>query len=191
MADVPHAPVALVFGAGLASRGEPSKILAERIDAAIRLYRTGKVERLLLSGDNSERYHDETRAMRRYALEQGLAPEALLRDVAGVSTYDSCYRAKQLFGVRRAILVTQAFHLPRALFIANSLGIDAYGIAAQPAAKNHPLDELREFFARPLALVRVAWGLRRRVPGRETGLLENQMPQEEILEGHLGSKEFK
>jgi SanA protein len=191
IANVPHAPIALVFGAGLASGGEPSKMLAERINTAIQLYRAGKVDKLLLSGDNSERYHDETRAMGRYALDQGLAPKALLRDVAGISTYDSCYRAKQLFGVRKAILVTQAFHLPRALFIANSLGIDAYGIAAQPLAKNHPLDVVREFFARPLALARVTWGLRPKIPGQQPELPENQTPPEEFLGGRLDSKELK
>jgi SanA protein len=129
--------------------------------------------------------------MGRYALDQGLAPKALLRDVAGISTYDSCYRAKQLFGVRKAILVTQAFHLPRALFIANSLGIDAYGIAAQPLAKNHPLDVVREFFARPLALARVTWGLRPKIPGQQPELPENQTPPEEFLGGRLDSKELK
>jgi vancomycin permeability regulator SanA len=162
-------------------------MLAERINSAIQLYRAGKVDKLLLSGDNSERYHDETRAMRRHALDQGLAPEALLYDVAGISTYDSCYRARELFGVRKAILVTQAFHLPRALFIANSLGIDAYGIAAQPASKS-PLDTVREFFARPLALAKVTWAPRPKVPGPEGEPPENQTPPEELLRGRLGSK---
>jgi len=186
--DVPSAPVALVFGAGLASGGEPSKMLAERVSTAIHLYRTGKVEKLLLSGDNTARYHDETRAMRRYAIERGLAPEALLRDFGGISTYDSCYRAKQMFGVNKAILVTQAFHLPRALFIANSLGIDAYGIAAQPLAKNHPLDVVREFLARPLALAKVTWGPRPKGLRQTSAPSEMRTPPEEALGGRVDNK---
>ena len=93
--DVPSAPVALVFGAGLTSGGEPSKMLAERVSTAIDLYRAGKVEKLLLSGDNTARYHDETRAMRRYAIERGLAPEALLRDVRQLLSGQAGVRGQQ------------------------------------------------------------------------------------------------
>jgi len=189
--DVPSAPVALVFGAGLASGGEPSKMLAERVSTAIHLYRAGKVGKLLLSGDNTARYHDETRAMRRYAIEHGLASEALLRDFGGISTYDSCYRARQVFGVNRAILVTQGFHLPRALFIANSLGIDAYGIAAQPLARNHPVDVVREFLARPLALAKVTWGPRSKGLGQAMAPPEMRTPPEEALGGRVDNEMLK
>jgi SanA protein len=153
--QVPNAPVAIVFGAGLAHSGRPSPMLAERLDAAVELYRIGKVEKVLLSGDNSLRSHDETRAMRRYAVDRGLPPDAVLRDYAGFSTYDSCYRAAAVFGVRRAILVTQGFHLPRALFIANSLGVDADGVAADDSRFGPLIYEWRELLSRPLALVMV------------------------------------
>ena len=155
-ADVPSAPVAVVFGAGLAPNSEPSVVLAERLDMAIALYRAHKVSKLLVSGDNSERYHDETGVMRRYALEQGLPPGDVLSDRAGVSTYDTCLRARQVFGVERAILVTQRFHLPRALYIANSVGIDASGV---PADGQRPQDDLtyaaRELLSRPWAFALV------------------------------------
>jgi SanA protein len=155
VSQVPQVPVALVFGAGLATRGEPSPVLAERIKTAVALYRLGKVQMLLLSGDDSERYHGETNAMRRLAQAEGLPLPAVLRDAAGLSTYDSCYRAKKVFGIDKAILVTQSFHLPRALFVANSLGIDAYGVAADLNSPSHASYELREVVASAWALVLV------------------------------------
>ncbi len=152
--QVSPAPVALVFGAGLA-HGVPSPLLAERLDTAVELYRMGKVEKILLSGDDSLRSHDETKAMLRYAQKQGLPKNAITRDFAGLSTYDSCFRARAVFGVRRAILVTQGFHLPRALFIANSLGIDADGVAADGTLSGPWLYEGRELLSRALAFTMV------------------------------------
>jgi len=150
--EVPKAPVAIVFGAGLASKGKPSPMLAERLETAMKLYRSGKVERILLSGANLTKSHDETRAMGRYALAKGVPREIILRDDAGFSTYDSCYRAKAVFGITRATLVTQRFHLPRALFIANSLGLDAVGVAADEGTRGPLINEGRELFSRSLAL---------------------------------------
>ncbi|MCI0573423.1 MAG: YdcF family protein [Myxococcaceae bacterium] len=148
----PRAPVALVFGAGLSAQGVPSPVLAERLDAAVALYREGKVGKLLLSGDNADRYHDETAAMRNYALEQGVRVQDLLVDRAGLSTYDSVVRAQQVYGVNRALLVTQRFHLSRALFIANALGMDAWGVAADGLGAGSPTASLRELLSRPMAL---------------------------------------
>ncbi len=151
-ASAPEAPVALVFGAGLRANQAPSPMLAERIDAAIALYQAGKVKALLMSGDNSDRSHDETRAMRRYAIAKGVPSRHVIGDYAGLSTYDSCYRARSIFGVERAVLVTQRFHLPRALFIARSLGIDAFGVAADEPRPHPAPYPLRELLARPWAL---------------------------------------
>ncbi len=153
--DAPEAQVALVFGAGLESGGVPSEILAERLDTAITLYQSRKVGKLLVSGDNSERYHDETGAMRRYAIDRGIPAEDVVGDFAGLSTYDTCYRAKAVFGIERALLVTQEFHLPRALFLANSLGLEAYGVRADKALAEPSRYEMRELFSRPLALAMV------------------------------------
>ena len=156
--EVPEAEVALVFGAGLAPGGVPSPVLKQRMDAAIALYRAGKVKKLLVSGDNSDPYHDETKAMRRYAIDRGLPVKDVVGDYAGLSTYDSCFRAREIFGVQRATLVTQDFHLPRALFIANALGIDAYGVAADANPRHlsryRPREAFARIFAAGLVLVR-------------------------------------
>lgn len=165
-----HAPtseVALVFGAGLAPGQAPSPLLAERVDAAIALYRAGKVRRLLMSGDNSDRFHDETYAMRKYALKQGVPESDVLGDDWGLSTFDSVVRAQRVFGVQRVILVTQRFHLPRALFIANSFGLEAYGVAADEGRDPVSTYALREFLSRPLALVMVLLDPQPESPGPE------------------------
>lgn len=153
--QAPRAPVALVFGAGLAPGGVPSPVLAQRLDAAIALWRAGKAEALLVSGDNSDRFHDETQAMRRYVLERGVPAEAVLGDTAGLSTYDSCVRAHSVFGARQALLVTQRFHLTRALFIANSVGLDAWGVAADEGRPTTRRYLVRETLSRVLALAMV------------------------------------
>ncbi|WP_370459161.1 vancomycin high temperature exclusion protein [Aggregicoccus sp. 17bor-14] len=154
-ARAPEAPVALVFGAGLAAVREPSPVLAERLDKAVELYRSGKVKRLLVSGDNSDRRHDETRAMVAYVRARGVPEADVEADFAGLSTYDSCVRAHRVFEVRRALLVTQAFHLPRALFIANSIGVEAWGVAADEGRQGTRRYALRELVSRPLALAMV------------------------------------
>lgn len=153
LAEAPPTGLALVFGAGLRT-GEPSPILAERLDAAAALYHAGKVQRILVSGDNSDRYHDETLAMRRYLIERGIPDAKVTGDDLGLSTYDSCVRAQRVFGVDRAILVTQQFHLPRALYIANSIGLDAVGVAADEKSPGSAY-ALRELLSRPLALAMV------------------------------------
>lgn len=151
-ARAPHAPVALVYGAGLAPGGVPSPVLAQRLDAALALYHGGKVEALLLSGDNSDRFHVETHAMAQYVRDRGVPDSAIQQDTAGLSTYDSSVRARSIFGVRRALLVTQRFHLTRALYIANSVGIDAWGVAADESSPRTRRYALRETLSRVLAL---------------------------------------
>jgi len=145
------APWGIVFGAGLAPGGEPSAILAERLDMALALWRTGRVERLLLTG-NSDPYHDEIRSMRRYLTKGGVPERAISGDLDGVSTFDSCWRARGVFGIQRAILVTQGFHLPRAVYLARAAGIDAVGVRAGGGGWRSPY-VWRELLARPLALV--------------------------------------
>ncbi|MFN3742780.1 MAG: vancomycin high temperature exclusion protein [Anaerolineales bacterium] len=128
--EAPERPVAIVFGAGLQRDGHPTLILRDRVRAAAELYFAGKVRVLLLSGDNRFVYYNEPAAMREYALSLGVPDEALVLDYAGRRTYDTCYRARDIFGVREALLVTQDFHLPRALFICRQLGIQAEGVSA-------------------------------------------------------------
>lgn len=129
-AEVPARPVAIVFGAGLTRSGEASTVLRDRILAAADLYFAGKVKKLLMTGDNSTMDYNEPAAMREYALSLGVPDEDIVLDYAGRRTYDSCYRAREIFGVEQAILVTQDFHLPRALYLCNMLGIDGVGVVA-------------------------------------------------------------
>jgi SanA protein len=123
-------PVAIVFGAGLRRDGTPTAILRDRVQTAARLYFQGKVEKLLMSGDNRFVEYNEPGAMRRYALDLGVPGEAIVLDYAGRRTYDTCYRAKAIFGVQTAILITQKFHMSRALFTCNALGLQAVGVEA-------------------------------------------------------------
>jgi len=127
---VPSGRVAIVFGAGLWRDGSPTPILRDRVATAVQLYFSNKVEKLLLSGDNRVVDYNEPAAMRQVALELGMPDEAIVLDYAGRRTYDTCYRAQAIFGLHNAILVTQKFHLPRALFICNATGLDAVGVPA-------------------------------------------------------------
>lgn len=121
--------VAVVFGAALRA-GQPSDVLSDRILSAVDLYRAGKVEKLLLSGDNRFIDYNEPVAMQELALKNGVDAEDIVLDYAGRRTHDTCYRAAHIFEVKNAILVTNAFHLPRAMFICRAAGLDASGYAA-------------------------------------------------------------
>ncbi|GAB4580095.1 MAG: ElyC/SanA/YdcF family protein [Anaerolineales bacterium] len=128
--SAPTRPVAIVFGAGLTRSGNASAVLRDRIQAAADLYFAGKVQKLLMSGDNSDIYYDEPSAMKRYAMTLGIPEADIVLDFAGQRTYDTCYRAREIFGVSQAILVTQAYHLPRAILTCNLLGVNATGVPA-------------------------------------------------------------
>ncbi|QFZ17097.1 SanA/YdcF family protein [Saccharothrix syringae] len=127
-ADVPEAPVALVLGAGLTSAGTPSAFLAGRLDVAAGLYRAGKVRVLLVSGDNSSTDYDEPSAMRDYLVARGVPERVVVADYAGLDTWDSCTRARRIFGVTRLTVVTQSFHLPRAVALCRAAGLEAFGV---------------------------------------------------------------
>ena len=122
--------MAIVFGAGITADGRPMPALADRVWTAVELYNAGKVEKLLMTGDNRFVDYNEPQAMKEYALARGVSDEDIVLDYAGRRTYDSCYRARHIFGVREAVLITQHFHLDRALYICDKLGIDAVGVAA-------------------------------------------------------------
>ncbi len=154
LGSAPAAPVGMVFGAGLAPGGEPSPLLAERLETALTLWRAGNVQRLLLTG-NAGAHHDEIRAMRHYLLLAGVPEQALVEDAEGTSTFDSCWRARSLFGVEDALLITQRFHLPRALFLAAHAGIRARGVVAGGRLHWTSVAVWRELLARPLAVLEV------------------------------------
>lgn len=126
--ELPTTPVTIVFGAGVYGE-RPSRVLAERIQGAVSLYELGRSEKYLFTGDNSSVNYDEVTVMQEYAIDNGIPPESITLDYAGFSTYESCFRAKEIFGVTSAILVSQEFHLPRAVYICRQLGIDAVGLA--------------------------------------------------------------
>jgi len=128
--DAPNKRLAIVFGAGLRRDGTPTAILRDRLDTAANLYFNGKVEMLLMSGDNRFLDYNEPESMRQYALSLGIPDGAIALDYAGRRTYDTCYRAKAIFQVDDVFLVTQKFHLPRALFLCNELGLEASGVEA-------------------------------------------------------------
>jgi SanA protein len=130
LASVPEQPVAIVFGAGYWPNGVLSLILRERLDAALELYETGRVQKLLFSGDNQVVEYNEPERMLAYALEHGVPREDIVLDYAGRRTYDTCYRARDIFQLSNAILVTQHYHLPRALETCRTLGLDTVGYAA-------------------------------------------------------------
>ncbi len=130
MQSVPAHDVAIVFGAGALQDGTPTNFLESRLIAAINLYKTGKAKVLLMSGDNSTSHYNEPAVMKKYVIARGVPVSKVVLDYAGYDTYDSCWRVHHLFGVDSAILVTHGYHLPRALFTCNALGIKSVGVKA-------------------------------------------------------------
>jgi SanA protein len=130
LGQAPQGKTAIVFGAGLYRDGSPSPVLRDRVQTAVELYEAGKVEKLLMSGDNSTPSYNEPGAMQKYAIQLGVPEDAIVLDYAGRRTYDTCYRAKSIFGITEAFLVTQDYHLPRALYICDVLGLKTIGISA-------------------------------------------------------------
>jgi vancomycin permeability regulator SanA len=127
-AEAPTAPVALVLGAQVHPTGVPSSFLAARLDPARRLLEAGRVQVLLLSGDGAAPEYDEPAAMRAYLLAAGVPDERMVLDGFGLDTYDSCVRAARVFGVDRLLVVTQSYHLPRAVGTARAVGLAAEGV---------------------------------------------------------------
>ncbi len=153
--EAPSKPVAIVFGAGLTRDGAPTRVLRDRVETAVRLYFAGNVEKLLMSGDNRFVDYNEPQAMKDYALALGVPEEDIVLDYAGRRTYDTCYRARDIFQIEEAILVTQSFHLPRALYTCNQLGVDSSGVAAENhyfLKRSRAYWNLRELIATPVAL---------------------------------------
>ena len=153
--QAPTKPVAIVFGAGLTRDGRPTRVLRDRVETAADLYFAGKVDKLLMSGDNRFVSYNEPQAMKEYAVILGIPESDIVLDNAGRRTYDTCYRAKEIFQLKEAILVTQGFHLPRALYTCNQLGVDSTGVAAQNhyfLKRSRAFWNFRELFATPVAL---------------------------------------
>ncbi|WP_062437732.1 SanA/YdcF family protein [Herbidospora daliensis] len=148
-AGVPAAPVALVLGAGVVGDW-PTAMLRDRLDIGVALYRAGKVRALLLSGTNHVKDYDEPTVMRDYLLAKGVPADALVLDYAGLDTWDSCVRAKKIFGASRVTVVTQTFHLPRAVTLCREAGLATFGVgddSQRKYAMTTYVYAAREFFA--------------------------------------------
>ena len=144
--EAPNAEVALIPGAAVLEDGALSPIFIDRVDMAIKLYEAKKVSKILVSGDNSTVIYNEVNPVRLYLISKGIPDQDIFLDHAGFDTYSTMYRARDIFGVSSALITTQSFHLPRAVFIARRLGIKAYGVNADVG---HILfsNNIREVFA--------------------------------------------
>lgn len=147
----------IVLGAGVRSDGSPSPMLQDRLVTGIELYEKGISDRLLMSGDHTRKGYDEVNIMKSYAIDKGIPSEHIFMDHAGISTYDSIYRAKEIFKADKIVIVTQEYHLYRALHIAKRLGVEAYGVSADVRIyAGQQVRELREKAARVKDFIKAA-----------------------------------
>lgn len=138
----------IVLGAAIWG-DKPSPMLEDRLLEGINLYKSGVSNKILMSGDHGKEEYDEVNIMKNYAIEKGIPAENIFMDHAGFSTYESIYRAKEIFGAKKVVIVTQKYHLYRALYIANQLGLEAYGIGSDPRQYvGATYREIREILAR-------------------------------------------
>lgn len=139
----------LVLGAGIIDNKRPTLMLKDRLNKSIELYKKGFYKKIIMSGDHSSIEHNEVIIMKNYAIKRGIPSEDIFMDHAGFCTYDSIYRAKEIFGVKKMIIVTQKYHLYRSIFIANKLGIESFGIKSDARTYNRmPYHFIREILAR-------------------------------------------
>jgi SanA protein len=157
IADVPRAEVAIVPGALVKPNGEMSAMLGDRVTQAARLWHAGKVKKILVSGDHGTWKYDEPDTMREALVRDGVAPRDIFEDHAGFDTWATMVRARSIFGIRHAVVVTQGFHMPRALYLADSAGIDAAGLTADLHHWGYQgrKSEVREVLSRVKAVVDV------------------------------------
>lgn len=149
IAEIPKAECVLVLGAKVYGDESLSAVLKDRVDYAILIYEAGKADKILFTGDHGQTDYDEVNSMMDYAMQKGVPKEDIFLDHAGFSTYESIYRARDIFQVSNLVIVTQEFHLARAVYIAQKLGLDAYGINSNPRQyANAKKDAFRESFAR-------------------------------------------
>jgi SanA protein len=166
--ETPLVYTALVLGAAVYKNGRPSPILQDRLQSAVELYRAGKIERVLVSGDHGKKYYDEVNAMRNYLIQRGVNKNDIFMDHAGFRTYDSIIRAKKVFLVEDIIVVTQEYHLYRSVFIGKFHGITTYGfISDKRNYLNIKSYKFREFFARVKAFTDILTNKEPKFPGPE------------------------
>lgn len=148
-AELENVDCIIVLGCGVSASGNPSPMLEDRLKRAIALYEDGASLKLLMSGDHGRENYNEVAVMKRYAVDRGVPSVAVFMDHAGFSTYETMYRAKEIFCAQRVIIVTQQYHLYRALYIAKSLGMDAYGVSGDYRTYGGQMfRDIREILAR-------------------------------------------
>ena len=146
----------LVLGCKVHDSGEPSHMLRDRLMRGIELYNLGISEKILMSGDHGQTNYNEVQAMKEYAMDAGIPSEDVFMDHAGFSTYESLYRAKEIFGVNKVVVVTQEYHLYRTLYMAEKLGLEAYGVSADfHTYWGQTMRDVREVLARTKDFVQV------------------------------------
>ncbi|MEE0862749.1 MAG: ElyC/SanA/YdcF family protein [Lachnospiraceae bacterium] len=139
----------IVLGAAVRPDGTPSAMLRDRLEKAVELYEAGVSDTIIVSGDHREDNYDEVNTMKYFLMDAGIPSEDIFMDHGGLSTYDTMYRAVNVFGVKKAVVVTQKYHMYRALYIAKSLGIDAYGVNAKEVSySGQAKRDIREVLAR-------------------------------------------
>lgn len=155
---IPSVYTGIVPGARVYSDGRLSHMLEDRVVSAAQLYKAGKIHKILLTGDHGNKEYDEVKAMRLYLRRLGVPEADIFLDHAGFTTYDSLYRARDIFGVKDCIVVTQRFHLPRSVYTARKLGLDCYGFIADRrpyTTRSHGWSKFREFFSKIKAWIQV------------------------------------
>lgn len=167
---IPAAETAIILGASVHSDGKLSPILKDRVDTALQLFKNGKVQNILISGDHREDDYNEVSAMKNYLLERGVPEASIISDHSGIDTYDSMFRADAVFNVDNAIVVTQQFHLPRTIFIARNLDLKYYGLEATSNAYQPDQQILRR---EKLANVKALWEI---LIHKKPSSLENNNP---------------
>lgn len=152
--EIPQVDCILVLGAGLKPDGTPNFMLKDRLDRALELYRAGVSERMLMSGDHGRESYDEVNAMKQYVVDAGVPADQVFMDHAGFSTYESMYRAGEIFAVKSTVVVTQRYHMYRALYTARQRGMEAYGVPAKDVTYGGQwVRDFRENFARTKDIV--------------------------------------
>lgn len=152
--SLPTVDAVVVLGCGVRSDGTPSPMLSARLEQGIQLYKAGLAKKLLMSGDHAYQGYDEVNTMKQYAMDAGVPAEDIFMDHAGLSTYDSVWRAKNIFQCEKIVLVSQTYHLYRAVYLARRVGMEAYGVSADfQVYAGQQYYDFREFFARGSAFV--------------------------------------
>lgn len=151
---IPERETAIVLGAGVLPDGTPTPYLKWRVETAVELYKAHRAHTIIMSGDNSNAHYNEPEVMSKYAQSLGVPVHDIVLDYAGFSTYDTCYRARFVFGVEQATVISQGYHVPRAVATCNALGVKSIGVAARHVGNDYTLPYL---FRELLSSDKVVW----------------------------------